>query len=55
MVCPIVSLDDRILVHRIGVVDDEQMAAIGEMLCELLGLDNLWDPCLPSRTSGEGG
>ena len=38
MVFQIVSLDDRFLVHRIGVLDDEQMAAIAEMLCELLGL-----------------
>ena len=38
MVFQIVSLDDRSFVHRIGAVDDEQMAAIAEMLGELLGL-----------------
>lgn len=38
MVFQIVSLDDRFFVHRIGVVDDEQMAVIAEMLCELLEL-----------------
>ena len=43
MVFQIVSLDDRFFVHRIGVVDDEQMAAIAEMLGELLGLGGTAD------------
>ena len=43
MVFQIVSLDDRFFVHRIGAVDDEQMAAIAEMLGELLGLGGTAD------------
>lgn len=43
MVFQIVSLDDRFFVHRIGAVDEEQMAAIAEMLCELLGLGGTAD------------
>jgi len=38
MVFQIVSLDDRRLVHSIGSLGEEQMEAIAEMLCELLGI-----------------
>lgn len=38
MVFQIVSLDDQFFVHRIGVLSEEEMAAIAEMLCELLEL-----------------
>lgn len=40
MVFQIVSLDDRFFVHRIGALDDEQMAAIEESLMDLLTLKN---------------
>ena len=38
MVFQIVSLDDRFFIYRIGVPSEEEMAAIAEMLGELLGL-----------------
>ena len=49
MVFQIASLDDRFFVHRIGALDDEQMAAIAEMLGELLELGGTANCCSPSR------
>lgn len=40
MVFQIVSLDDRFFVHRIGVLADEQIAAIDEALMDILNLRN---------------
>ena len=45
MVFQIVSIDDRFLHHRIGVLVDEQMAAFAERLGELLGLGGAADRC----------